>query len=135
MLWALMCMVHLTACSYHVTYAFQSESTLYGCLNSKELLAWSRPKIWSLKDFDRTQTHNHLVCKGTLIHLTKLAKWLSCVVSTYLYGVFDYMFLWCHANISEWILTKSQAKRRAHFIQRCTLKGNCSKSLMVLVKL
>ena len=27
-----------TVCSYHVTYAFQSESTLYSCLNVKELL-------------------------------------------------------------------------------------------------
>ena len=26
-------------CFYHVTYAFQSESTLYSCLNVKELLA------------------------------------------------------------------------------------------------
>ena len=31
--------MHLTVCSYHVTYAFQSESTLYSCLNVKELLA------------------------------------------------------------------------------------------------
>ena len=31
-------------------------------------------------------THNHLVRKQTLNHLAKLAKWLSCVVSTYLYG-------------------------------------------------
>ena len=35
----------LTVCSYHVTYAFQSESTLYSCLNFKELLARNRPKI------------------------------------------------------------------------------------------
>ena len=31
-----------TVCSYHVTYVFQSESTLYSCLNVKELLARSR---------------------------------------------------------------------------------------------
>ena len=30
--------VYLTVCSYHVTCAFQSESTLYSCLNFKELL-------------------------------------------------------------------------------------------------
>ena len=30
---------------YHVTYAFQSESTLYSCLNVKELLARSRREI------------------------------------------------------------------------------------------
>ena len=28
-----------TVCSYHVTYTFQSESTLYSCLNVKELLS------------------------------------------------------------------------------------------------
>ena len=32
-------------CSYHVTYAFQSESTLYSCLNVKELLARRRREI------------------------------------------------------------------------------------------
>ena len=35
----------LTVCYYHVTYAFQSESTLYSCLNVKELLARSRREI------------------------------------------------------------------------------------------
>ena len=35
----------LTVCFYHVTYAFQSESTLYSCLNVKELLARSRREI------------------------------------------------------------------------------------------
>ena len=29
----------MTVCSYHVMYVFQSESTLYICLNVKELLA------------------------------------------------------------------------------------------------
>ena len=28
-----------TVCSCHVMYAFQSETTLYSCLNVKELLA------------------------------------------------------------------------------------------------
>ena len=35
----------LTVCFYHVTYAFQSESTLCSCLNVKELLARSRREI------------------------------------------------------------------------------------------
>ena len=35
-----------TVCFYHVTYAFQSESTLYSCLNVKKLLARSRHEIW-----------------------------------------------------------------------------------------
>ena len=64
----------LTVCSYHVTYAFQSKSTLYSCLNSKELLAQNRRSIWSLGDCNRTRTHNHLVRKRTLSHL---AKWLN----------------------------------------------------------
>ena len=40
--------VHLTVCSCHVTYTFQSESTLYICLNVKKLLARNRREIWSL---------------------------------------------------------------------------------------
>ena len=70
-------------CSYHVTYTFQIESTLYSCLNVKELLARSRREIWNLSDCNRTQTHNHLVHKRRLNHLAKLAnmaslaKWLS----------------------------------------------------------
>ena len=40
-------------------------------------------------DCNWIRTHNHLVHKRTLNHLAKLAKWLSCVVSTYLYGAFD----------------------------------------------
>ena len=39
----------LTVCYYHVTYAFQSESTPYSCLNVKELLVQKRHDIWSLR--------------------------------------------------------------------------------------
>ena len=39
------CQTRMTVCSYHVTYAFQSESTLYSCLNVKELLARNRREI------------------------------------------------------------------------------------------
>ena len=37
--------ISMTVCFYHVTYTFQSESTLYSCLNLKELLARSRREI------------------------------------------------------------------------------------------
>ena len=70
----------MVVCSYHVTYAFQSESTLYSCLNVKEPLARSRHKIWSWSECNWTRTHNHLVDKRTPNHLAKLAKlakWLS----------------------------------------------------------
>ena len=45
----------LTVCTYHVTYAFQSESTLYSCLNVKELLARSRCDV---KCTVQISTHN-----------------------------------------------------------------------------
>ena len=51
-----------------------------------------------LSDCNWTRTHNHLVHKRTLNHLAKLAKWLSCVVSLYLYGAFDCIFLSCHVH-------------------------------------
>ena len=54
-----------------------------------------------LSDCNWTRTHNHLVHKRTINDLAKLAKWLSCVVSTYLYGAFDYMFLSCHIRIQS----------------------------------
>ena len=103
--WVLICTVHLTVCSCHVTYAFESESTLYSCLNVKELLARSRREIWRWTDCNWTRTQNHLVLKRTLNHLAKLAKWLSYVLSTYLYGAFDCMFLSCHVRVWEWIHT------------------------------
>ena len=49
------------------------------------------------------QTYNHLGRKGT--HLAKLAKWLSCVGSTYLYGAFDCILSSCHVCDSAWIHT------------------------------
>ena len=58
-----------------------------------KLLAWNRRDIWSLNDCNGTRTHSHLVCQRTLNHLAKLAKWLSRIVSTYLYGAFDYIFM------------------------------------------
>ena len=61
-----------TVCSCHVTYAFESESTLYSCLNVKELLARSRHEIWRWGDCNWTRAQNHLVLKRTLNHLAKL---------------------------------------------------------------
>ena len=65
---------YLTVCSCHVTYAFQSESTLCSCLNAKELLDRSRREIWSLNDYNLTRTQNHLVCKWTLNQLPKVGQ-------------------------------------------------------------
>ena len=64
-------MVHLTVCYYHVTYEFQSESTLYN-LPECQGTPWSKqPWYWSLSDNNVIRTHNHLVRKGTLNHLAK----------------------------------------------------------------
>ena len=38
----------ITACSYHVTYAFQSESTLYNCLNVDYRVWMHSPAVESL---------------------------------------------------------------------------------------
>ena len=89
--------IHCTVCSYYVTYTFQSESTLYSCLNVKELLGRSRREIWSLSDCNGTRTHNHLVLKRTVNNLAKLAKWLSCIVSTYLCDR-----VWVHSETCMW---------------------------------
>ena len=58
----------------HVTYAFQSESTLYSCLNVKELLARSRREIWRLSDCNWTRTQNHLVRKRTFVRFNKYCQ-------------------------------------------------------------
>ena len=50
---------------------------------------------------NKVRTHNHLVCKRKLNHSAKLARWLSCVVSNYLYYAFDCMLLSCLARVSE----------------------------------
>ena len=73
-LWVLICTVHLTLCSCHVTYAFQSEFTLYSCLNVKELLARSGRGILSLSDCNWIRTHNHLVHKRILNHLVVASR-------------------------------------------------------------
>ena len=97
--------MHLIVCFHHVTFEFQSESTLYSWLNFKELLARIRCHIWRLSDCNGIGTHNHLFRKWTSNHLAKLSKWLNWVVSTYTQDAFDYMFLSCHVRVWEWIHT------------------------------
>ena len=166
----------MTVCSYHVTYAFHSESTVYvalleqarylkvkwlqqdlnsqalsmltntepfgetdqmielsyeylslGCIGlyvllmsrtrfrvnphsifvriSKYPFAQNRRNIWSLSDFNGTQTNISLVRKWTLNSLLKVTKLLSWLVSTYLYGPYDCMFLSRYVRVSGWIHT------------------------------
>ena len=62
---------------------------------------WQFPNYQSqvLANCNWTQTQNHSVLKRTLNHLVKLAKWLSRILSTYLYGALDSMFLSCHVDV------------------------------------
>ena len=80
-----------------------------------------------LSDCNWTRTQNHLVCKRTLNHLAKLTKWLSCVLSTYLYGAFDCISLSCHVRVSEpcskqagdHIIYKVLIKKKTHILKVC----------------
>ena len=45
--------------------------------------------LFYFSDNNGIWTYNHSVPKRTINHLAKQTKWLSCVVGTYLYGVFD----------------------------------------------
>ena len=75
-------------------------------VNSPSIVAWmSRNSL----------TRNLLVCKRKLNRLAKLVKWLSCVVSTYLFGAFDCMFLLCHVRVSEWIHTLKHTNQKKTF--------------------
>ena len=97
----LICTVHLNVRFCLVTYAFHSETRLYSCLNDMEFPAWSTRR--SLSDWIWLWTKNHVSCKRTLNHLSNLMKWLSCVLISYIYGVFDCIFLLLHVHVSEQI--------------------------------
>ena len=60
-----------------------------------------------LCDYNGIGTHNHLIYKGIFNRLAKLAKWLSCFVSTNLYGsltVCVFFFFMPHTCL-DWIYT------------------------------
>ena len=82
--------------AHHVTYTFQSESTLCSCLNVKELIARNRRDIWSLSDCNGTRTHNHLVRKQTLNLLAKLARLVNGWVFVYELSGCGFEFRWSH---------------------------------------
>ena len=65
-------------------------------LNKKLRYVFLTKKILSACNWTRTQ--NHVVLKRTLNHLAKLAKWVSCVLSTYLCDAFDCMFFSYHSR-------------------------------------
>ena len=103
----------MTVC-YHITCMFQSESTLYSCLNAKELLAWSRRDTWSLSGSNGIWTHSHLFCKQTLNPLAKLSVCLNVWLFVYKLNGCDFEFRYCHKPLSlaykmstMWLVEKS----------------------------
>ena len=87
-------------------YVFQSESTLYSCLNVKELLARRSREIWSLSDCNWTRNHNHLVRKrklNLLVKLASLVKWLSVPLRT--------KWLWVRVQLQS--LNRFRNKKKA----------------------
>ena len=67
----------LTLCSYHVTYAFQSKSTLYSCLILKELLArnsWVFVYELSGCGFESRCSHINLFVEKTIIYFNVKTK-------------------------------------------------------------
>ena len=97
-----------------------SNNSIISCKKNENLLLFWKSLIQysqSLSDCNGTRIHNHLVCKRTLNHLTKLAKWLSCVVGTYPYGAFDRMILLCQARAlihSRFTLTRVRGMIRTN---------------------
>ena len=102
--------ISLTNSKYLITCNSNSDKIIWKCIHLSKIcsdgaLTNLEQTERDLSDCNGTQTHNHLIRKQTLKHLTKLAKRLSCIVSTYLYGDFDYMFLSYHVCIYEWMHT------------------------------
>ena len=97
--------MYLPACYHYFTYALQSESILYTCINVKEPISGNRCVILSLSDKNEIWNSIHLVRKWTLNHLDRLDKYWAVLYGTFLYCVFDCMLLSCHVSVSEWICT------------------------------
>ena len=70
--------------------------------NARHYLLVMTKKMRDAGDCNGTRTHDQLICKRTLKYFVKLAKWLSCVVSTYLYGMLLCVFIMSHTRL-EWI--------------------------------
>ena len=86
---------------YHVTYAFQSESTLNKCLNVMKLLGRKRRNVWSLSNCDGTRTHKRLVRKRTLNRFAKI--WLN-----------GWVMVEC--SFTNWVVVSSSPVAVSHFI-------------------
>ena len=68
-LWVLIYTVHLTLLSYHITYAFHREFTVYSFLNVKKFFPENKHDIWISRNCNETLIHHHLLRKVTHNHL------------------------------------------------------------------
>ena len=82
----------LTVCLYvHVTHVFQSEFTLYSCLNIKELLARTRCDIWQIDELFsvfRDLTGSFLE-RNWKLHLSSVRRVKSIFFSFSLYKLYS----------------------------------------------
>ena len=121
-------LVKHTTKTIHLVILFLKKDSLF--FSSKN--SWTLSKCWptnppyffrlnkiKLAYCNWTQTHNHLVHKQTLNHLAKLAKWLSYVVSTYLYSAFDMKDLNQTNQISQ--TSKESLTKEFQFLACATL--------------
>ena len=121
-------------CYYHVTYKFQSESTLCSCLNVKEFLARNRRHIWCLSHSNGIRTYYHLVRKRTLNHLVKLANGWVFVYELSGSGLESHCY---HSSAFEDLLVKDNSVSLHHrnirllAIELCKTKNNLSSQLML----
>ena len=127
-------------CYCHITYEVPSESTLYSLPAYQGTRCTKQAPYLNFKHCDGMRTRNCLV--RTLSHLAQLAKWLSSVVSTYIYRTFKCMLL-CHVPGSEWMHTNVKEllpRNRSHIwslsdwngirahnnlVRKWTLKSDC----------
>ena len=121
----------MIVCYYHVTYAFESESILYTCLNVKEVLAWNRRDIWSLSDKNGIRTHNHLVCIRTLNHLATLGKWLSVRLrTTRLWVRMSHKYWW--PNLPHNLTHTASISNNANYVKKHKTTGTAKKKKILL---
>ena len=112
-IWVFICTMHLNVCSYHVIYAFQSESTLYNCLNVKSLFAQNRSLIviWSLSDCNSTQTWNYFLTKWLSVRLQNKRLWVQVQLQSLKLQI-QYLFRvrvpWHSFNYRGWIHSKTR---------------------------
>ena len=101
-------------------------------LNVKELFARSRGHIWCLSESNVIRTHNHLVCKRTLNHIAKLAKWPFSQTGQTGHLVKLATELNHLANLAKWLSVRLQTKWLWVRITLLSLKSKLASQVVFL---